>query len=277
MHPHGRYRQELVLEMAASSRTTLQETALVHRQTSLLKHIQQFVAVRASFLPGLNGFLSVSKAHDTSATNVEKIPLHLPSSIPPNKHALVCIADVDKIEERFREGQATEALTQLRLQLAKRVCAARYKSINVDSQRAFTRFRTLQEQTEAKIKACQLHYTVACQALLSLHGHGPWEDTLQVLKPEDVRGLGERALMTEEREADSRMCRLAGFTDTEGAVLMDTAFALAQEPLAPTEFVPRLARGEGTRTLSWIWYSISGEELGNCSTEACALSTFQCY
>ena len=247
----------------------MQETEVIHKRTRLLKRIQDFVAVRACYLPGLANFLAASQTSNTSATKAEDTPLHLPSSIPADKHSSVCIGDVDKIEERFREGQATEALTQLRLQLAKRSCAFRYQCQNADSQRSYTRFRALQDQTNEKIKESQLRYTVARAALLSLRGPGEWEKTLQVLRREDIRGLGERALMTEERENENRMWKLAGVG--KHIVSMDTICSIAQEPLPPTEFVPNLARGEGTRTLSWIWYSTSGEELENSSTKACML------
>jgi hypothetical protein len=272
MHVHYHYRQDLVLEAKKTSRTTLQETALVRKRTHLLKRIQDFVAVRACYLPGLADFLVALRTSKTSMSHAEDIPLHLPSSIPADKRASVCVAGIDKIEEHFREGQATEALTQLRLQLAKRTCAFRYKSQNADSQRSYTRFRALQDQTDDKIKESQLHYTVARAALLSLRGPGEWEKTLQVLRREDVRGLGECALMTEEHAEEDRMRKLAGI-DPNVAVSINTAYSIAQEPLPPTEFVPNLSRGEGTRTLSWIWYSTSGEELEDSSTKACTLQT----
>ena len=269
-HVHSYYRQDLVLETKKTSRTTLQETALVRKRTHLLKRIQEFVAVRACYLPGLADFLVALRMGKTLMSHAEDIPLYLPSSIPADKRASVCIADVHKIKERFREGQATEALTQLRLQLAKRTCAFRYKSQNADSQRSYTRFRALQDQADDKIKESQLHYTVARAALLSLRGSGGWEKTLQVLRREDVRGLGERALMMEEHAEENRMRKLAG---VDLNVPVSTAYSIAQEPLAPTEFVPNLSRGEGTRTLSWIWYSTSREELEDSSTKACTLQT----
>ena len=42
---------------------------------------------------------------------------------------------------------------------------------------------------------------------------------------------------------------------------------LLNQVLPPTLFTPHLAVGEGHRTLSWIWYSTSNDEiLGNTST-----------
>ena len=75
--------------------------------------------------------------------------------------------------------------------------------------------------------------------------------------------------MVEERTDKDRMQKLAGVSDPNVAV--SAAYSIAQEPLPPTEFVPNLSRGEGTRTLSWIWYSTSGEELEDSSTKACTL------
>jgi len=162
-----------LLVEAKSSKTTLQETVLIRRRTSLLKRIQQFIAVRASYLPGLDASLAESRKRETSKSMAESIPLHLPSSIPSEKCLSICVGGIDQIEEQFRYGQATEALMHLRLQLAKRTCAAHYKSRNVDSQRSYTHFRALTDQTERNIKACQLQYNVACATLLSLHGPGP--------------------------------------------------------------------------------------------------------
>ena len=263
-------RQELLVE-AKSSKTTLQETALVRRRTSLLKRIQQFIAVCASYLPGLDSYLAESGKRETSKSIAESILLHLPSSIPSEKRASICVGGVDQIEERFRYGQATEALTRLRLQLAKRTCAVRYKSHNVDSQRSYTRFRALTDQTEKNIKACQLQYNVARAALLSLRGPGPWEEILRVLQPDDIRGMGERVIITEEREFDDRMRKMAGLDSSDCSVALEAAYSAVQVPLPLTEFIPQLAQGEGTRTISWIWYSTSREELENSQTEACTL------
>ena len=257
------------MEVKRSSKTTLQETALVNRRTTLLKRIQQFVAVRAGYLPGLDSYLAGLKTHQTTKSAAESIPLHLPSSIPAKKRASVCIGGVDQIEDCFRFGQATEALTQLRLQLAKRTCAARYNHRNVDSQRSHTRFRTLTDQTENKIKASQLQYNVARAALLSLRGPGPWEKTLKVLKMTDIHGLGEHVIVGEEREIEDRTRKMAGLDSAEGSVAMEAAYSALLLPLPSTDFNPQLATGEGTRTLSWIWYSTTGEELDNSQTEAC--------
>jgi hypothetical protein len=143
----------------------------------------------------------------------------------------------------------------------------RYKNQNAESQRSYTRFRALQDHAEKKIKALQIKYTINRNAIFALRGPGSWEDTLKVLHSEDVRGLGEHALRIEEQETDRRMQKLAGL---EGRALEDIHSLLAA-PLLPTRFIPNLSTGEGTRTLSWIWYSTTGDELGNSEIEACLL------
>jgi hypothetical protein len=62
----------------------------------------------------------------------------------------------------------------------------------------------------------------------------------------------------EEKEQDKLTRRMAGLTDDtidEGLITPVVAFD------------PRLALGEGRRTLSWIWYSISERELQGDSNE----------
>lgn len=184
----------------------------------------------------------------------EHIPLHLPSSLPSEKRLLVCVPGLAEIEDRLRYAQACEALTDLRCQLTKRTYASRYRTANISSQTHFTRFRELQVQTDSKIKAACLRYHVARTGLVHLRGKGNWEQKLQVLQPEDIRGLSEKALVNEENEQRKRTEEMAGISSSS------TTFDDNQE-LPPTIFNPQLAVGEGHRTLSWIWYSTSNDEI----------------
>ena len=82
---------------------------------------------------------------------------------------------------------------------------------------------------------------------------------MAVLKPEDVRGISERAMMQEEQAEHQRICQMAGWTaDLDAEKLVSTPVV---------RFDPRLALGEGWRTLSWIWYSVSEQDLQGASTE----------
>ena len=150
----------------------------------------------------------------------------------------------------------------------KRTVAVRYKSRSDESQQYHTRFRTLQDQTNNKIKLEQMKYTIARKAILSLRGPGAWECSLKVLLPGDIRGLGEHGLRVEEQGMDCQAQELAGLDSTVRWSLTEICDMISA-PLPPTQFIPSLAHGEGHRTLSWIWYSTTGEELNNRETEAC--------
>lgn len=248
--------------------TMKEKTTFIRRRTTLLHRIDRLRTCRDKFIPGLTHYLNSICVPDVPRSTPELIPLYPPSAIPTEDRRSVCAANIDQIEERLRFAQASEALTQLRLQLAKRTCASRYKFRGDVSQQYFTRFRELLEQTEIKIKAARVHYNTARKALMSLCGPGDWEETYQVLKASDVVGLGERVLVAEEKAINERMEKLAGLDGKQ--LTWDAADAYHElEPQPLTAFVPQLARGEGTRTLSWIWYSAGDQELKNQTTEAC--------
>jgi hypothetical protein len=251
--------------------TEEEKTAFLRRRTNLLGRIRQFRSMREQFIPGLDSYLALSNVPDVPLSTPELIPLYPPSAIPCEHRHEVYPADIIAIEERLRFAQASESLVQLRLQLAKRTCANRYKSRNDASQRYFTRFRVLQKQTETKITTSRVHYNAARSALSSILGPGEWEKTYRILNSSDVVGLGERALAAKEQQRDREMQVLAGLTSNKSSTIGMDAETIYQalEPLPTTEFVPQLARGEGSRTLSWIWYSAGENELENQSTDAC--------
>ena len=104
---------------------------------------------------------------------------------------------------------------------------------------------------------------MAWSALLSLRGPGEWEGVLRELHPNDVQGLSEKALADEEQEEMRKAHAMAGLGDED---IVEEGFV---NPPATT-FNPHLAVGEGYRTLSWIWYSTTGEEFNKgFSTESC--------
>lgn len=204
-------------------------------------------------------------ANSLPTSTPELIPLHLPSSLPAEKRHTVCVGGIDRIEDELRFAQAFEALTRLRCQLTKRTYASRYKVRNVSSQRHYTRFRTLQDHTESKIKAARLQYTTTRNALFSLRGPGSWEDSLQILRLEDVRGMNEKAILDEERH-EMRQTRVMAGLDEDPTAGENSDI----DYLPETVFNPHLRVGEGHRTLSWIWYSTTSEEVDHSAfTEAC--------
>jgi hypothetical protein len=241
-----------------SPHNVIKATSIQRRRTSLLKGIQKYILTRAQFMPGLDRHLNNAPTHsdDVSTSTPELIPLHLPSSIALENRASVCVSGLAEIEDRLRFAQACEALTDLRCQLTKRTYASRYRTANISSQNQFTRFRDLQEQTDLKIKLVSSRYRLAWCALVHLRGKGYWEQKLQELRPEDIRGLSEKALFNEEKEQRKKTTEMAGISSAYTGV-----DDIPSQGLPPTLFNPHLAVGEGHRTLSWIWYSTSNDEI----------------
>jgi hypothetical protein len=236
-------RQSLYLDVRkASAHNVAKATSIQRRRTSLLKKIQNYIPTRAQYMPGLELYLRSTSTHynDVSMSTPEHFHLHLPSSLPSEKRGSVCAPDLAEIEDRLRFAQACEALTDLHCQLMKRTYASRYRTANISSQTHFTRFWELQGQTDSKIKAACLRYRVARSGLVHLRGKGDWEQKLQELHPEDVRGLSEKALVNEEKEQTKRTQEMAGLST--GSPFDDD---LLNQELPPTLFNPRLAVGEG--------------------------------
>ncbi|KAF8221618.1 hypothetical protein L208DRAFT_1326841, partial [Tricholoma matsutake] len=151
--------------------------------TTLLKRIQKLDTVRSTYMPGLRTDLAgpSGMTQEIATSTPKRIPLHLPSSLPPDHRMLICMADILAIEDQLRFAQASEALTMLQCQLTKRTYANQYKTQNVSSQHHYTRFQVLQEQVESKIKVACRWYRMAQAALFSLRGPGMWEDAFQEL------------------------------------------------------------------------------------------------
>jgi hypothetical protein len=88
-------------------------------------------------------------------------------------------------------------------------------------------------------------------------------ESLRELKDEDIRGMHERALNEEEAAVYEQTRRMGGLADK--AVLGE----LDDESLPTVTFDPVLALGEGRRTLSWIWYSVTEEERKSGEMDGC--------
>jgi hypothetical protein len=198
------------------------------------------------FMPGLHTHLTAQGMTD-SVLQPEEMKIYLPSSIPGSDRPRVCIPGLPEIEDRLRFGQAHKSLSGLRWHLRTRIMARKLSDKNASSQRAYLRSRTLQDQVEARIRATQGRYNIARAALSALRGPGEWEKMLAILKPEDVRGISERSLTQQELDDYRRTCLMAGLPEDANVPVVS--------------FDPRLALGEGQRSLSWIWYSVGEGEL----------------
>lgn len=245
----------LTVDSCKRKLTTTQATALQDRRTALLRKIQKFRDVQDIYMPGLRAFLDRTQpdlSDREREMQAENLDIHLPSSLDPTNRTVVCIAGVVDVEDRLRYGQAFEALEDLRRQLRTRTFTTKFKARQVVGQGAYTRTRVLQDQIESKIRSARARYDAARKALFSLRGAGQWEETLQVLRAEDIRALNERTLTAEEKDADERARQLAGMVD-QGQDDGDHSVAVREMGIVEL--------GEGRRQLSWIWYRVTAEEV----------------
>jgi hypothetical protein len=130
----------------------------------------------------------------------------------------------------------------------------RFKIKNVTGQKNNTRSRESQNRIDDKVKASQLQYCRARQAMMVLRGPGDWETALPVLNPGDVRALNERQL-TEQEKVEERQVRARSDTNV-GTTDKDN-----EDDLADIRVVTKPVEiGEGARRPSWIWFQTSGRE-----------------
>jgi hypothetical protein len=212
-------------------------------------------------MPGLVGFLSETSKDNLEMIDQEKperMKLYLPSSIKTGTRDSVCTVQLMKIESELRHAQCYDALKGLRTQLRQRGYAGRVKRRQGGGQRYWLKSNTFLQQVNRRVKVYADMYKRARSAYLSLVGSGRWEQALQELKTEDIRGVSESLVREDEAETLKRTRLMAGLPETreEGETL---------ENLPAIVPVDLLALGEGKRMLSWIWFTVSDEEMSDDS------------
>lgn len=127
----------------------------------------------------------------------------------------------------------------------------RFKTANVTGQRPNTRARALLAGVDVRIFLLKHRYRRARAALLSLASPAEWREKgfssrLQELKDDDVRGLGDAIL----KEAEKASVEYAQQQANAGLRTLQTTRTLKEHP-------------QGSRTLSWIWTTVSLAEDGS--------------
>jgi hypothetical protein len=118
----------------------------------------------------------------------------------------------------------------------------RFRLRNWTGQGMMTKGQGILRQINIKILLAKLCYRYSCAAVVVLQGHGDWEERLRVLVDDDVCALNERALMAEEKAQNEHWAELGGAVIAGGVARASG-----------------VARGEGSHTLSWIWYTFGGQ------------------
>ncbi|KAG6809653.1 hypothetical protein H0H92_015320 [Tricholoma furcatifolium] len=230
----------LRLEAAKKNPTPTQEESIQRKRTALLRKFLKYCEAQRQFMPKL-------PVLDVTKVDPEFLELRLPSSLPSLERVALCTPELIMIEDRLRVGHLSESLSDLRHQLRTRTFVAKFRDENAKSQASWTRMRTLQDQIERKIRAACDHYRLSREALLSLRGPGKWEEQFCELKKEDIRSINERTVTEEEQVANETAEQIDNTSDVES--LMKTASVL------------RLQTGEGSRSVSWIWYGATSKEV----------------
>ncbi|KAJ6461943.1 hypothetical protein C8R47DRAFT_993341 [Mycena vitilis] len=219
-----------------------QKLGFTKRRTALLKSIHKFRRVQAVYMPSVRAVLSdeMKQMFDGNGAQLpENTRLFLPSEIKDERlRGRACAVGLARIEMLNREGEATEALEAVRDGLRIRTMTNRYKLQNYTGQGGMTRGQGILRQINIRIQNAKLQYRYARAAYLVLAGHGDWEERLRMLEDDDVRALNERALTTEEKAQNKHWAELGGAVIEGGIARAAT-----------------LASGEGSHTLSWIWYT----------------------
>ncbi|KAJ7195402.1 hypothetical protein B0H12DRAFT_1245586 [Mycena haematopus] len=220
-----------------------QKLTFTKRRMTLLWHIHKFRQLQGIYMPSVRGVLSDGQKQifDGNGEQVlEATRLFMPSEIADATiRERVCAVGLPELEARMREGEATEALEAIRAGLRTRTMTNRYKLRNYTGQGLMTRGQGILRQINVRIHIAKIRYRYARAALLVLRGHGPWEERLRLLADDDVRALNERALTEEEKAQKDHWSRIGGAI-IEGGVARAAG----------------VASGEGSHTLSWIWYTV---------------------
>jgi hypothetical protein len=156
----------------------------------------------------------------------------------------VCEQGLERIEEEMREAELKDTLEDLRDGLRARTITNKFRHWNTTGQRALTRGQGILRQIAIRVLKAKLQYCYSRNALLQLRGHGKWEKLYCVLEEADVRGINEHAVGKEELAEQERLRELGEIV--EGRIAA----------------VGVVAAGEGTHTMSWIWYmtKVDGSE-----------------
>ncbi|KAJ7092132.1 hypothetical protein C8R43DRAFT_908197, partial [Mycena crocata] len=229
----------VAIKSAGPIPSTTQELDFLKRRTALRVRLSTFRKIQGTYMPRARQWLTTGQraVWDADDQQPEATRLFMPSDFSSDENRRrACAKGLDGVEARLREGEAADALRQLRQALRTRTMTNRFKIRNWSGQRALTRGQGILRQINLKIHSSKLRYRFARQALSKLKGPGSWEKDFRVLEDEDVRAPNEKELKAEQQAEDEHLFELGRAEGSEATRVV--------------------ARGEGHRMLSWIWYTV---------------------
>jgi len=253
----------LAKKTTGSNTTVRQESTVVEQRNILRTRIKAWEQLYLIYMPGLLHYRTKTLPNNDAATanatlpsvvsvgdNPEEHDLWLPSNIPPADRPAVCQEGLADIEERLRTAQCQDALEGVRNILKIKTRMIAFKNRNIRGQREGTRSRAVIDRVHERARNMAQKYRASRAAKLELAGPGTWEETLLVLKDEDVRGYQDadrlRVRPGRRGTVEDEVLEMVGI---EGGAMDEDDGIL----LRPQERTRRDGTGETRRTLSWIW------------------------
>ncbi|KAJ7614714.1 hypothetical protein DFH06DRAFT_1013840 [Mycena polygramma] len=234
------------IKAAGTKPTLTQQLDVLRRRTLLRTRMKRFRKLQGTYMPNVRRHLNASQraVWDKDDQEPEATKLFMPSTLDSAlARRKACAKGLEGVEARLREAEASDALDTIRAGLRTRTATTKFKVRNWSGQRALTRGQGILRQVNIKIHAAKLRYQYSRHAMLKLKSHGQWEQRFRVLGEDDVRALNERSL-TDEEKAERARLREVGEVPEEGGI----------------SAMGDVVSGETHRTLSWIWYAVSGKE-----------------
>ena len=172
--------------------TDAQQTRFQQCTNLLMWHIEAWQQVQVFFMPGVSGLQNEWAKLTNRPYSPEDVPLFLPSQITSKA---VCPCMLEMIEFRLREGQAHDALNDLRQGLRSHAYMLKFKDRFLCGQGANTWARNCLKALNAKINATAARYRIVYHAVNTLSPllvQVGWKDKLHPLADEDIRVLSSR-------------------------------------------------------------------------------------
>ena len=188
-----------------------------------MRRIDTWEKIQTLFIPGVASLREAAREkaetlHSDLLQRPQDFPLFLPSSIA---RSVSCNETLKQIEWKLREGQAHDALNELRQALRSKAYMLRFKDRFLRGQGANTRARNCLKNIDGKVLASASKYRAAYRALVVLGGllnKVGWKNQLRHLADEDIRSMtdGTDDARSEGRRKLSWIWLVCGYS--EGAV-----------------------------------------------------------
>lgn len=182
-----------------------------------MRRIDAWAKIQTLFIPGAASLRETARetTHSNLLQHPQSFPLLLPSAIA---RRVACDQTLEQIEWKLREGQAHDALNELRQALRSRAYMLKFKDRFLRGQGANTRARNCLKNVDAKIQVSANKYRAAHRALTvlgDLLGKIGWKNRLRHLADEDIRSMtdGTGDALSEGRRKLSWIWLVCGFNE----------------------------------------------------------------